>query len=298
VTQELETPPTPTASLVRSTDGSPAFPVLDRVGGRFRRTLAEALTAFGCSDARVSEAQASLSTFADWRDGQSGDGAICRFRLLPMNGVVVMFFPVSLVRQLVDAFYGGNGDACDVRDGFSTGELRFVERLGERCGAMMADAWADIIALKPQLGTIATDWSGVDWVRGGDQVVVQTFGASSAALTNCNISIIYSANALRTVSRRGEAEPLQEAEPVDAEWRDRLTGALLQTRLPLRTIFARPEMKLARLLTLKPGDIVPITLPSRVPVSVAGRLFAEATVGEANGRVAIRIEKMEGTSNE
>ena len=56
---------------------------------------------------------------------------------------------------------------------------------------------------------------------------------------------------------------------------------------------ASEELPLGRLLNLKAGDVIPICLPSHIPVTVAGRLFAQGTVGEANGRAAICIEKIE-----
>ena len=44
---------------------------------------------------------------------------------------------------------------------------------------------------------------------------------------------------------------------------------------------------------LAPGDFIPVCLPTRVPVTVAGRLLAHGTIGEANGRAAIKIDKLE-----
>jgi hypothetical protein len=39
-------------------------------------------------------------------------------------------------------------------------------------------------------------------------------------------------------------------------------------------------------------------LPADVPLFVAGHLFARGTIGEANGRSALKIENMEGSDHE
>ena len=41
------------------------------------------------------------------------------------------------------------------------------------------------------------------------------------------------------------------------------------------------------------GDIIPLTMPRHVPVTVAGRSFAVGSIGEANGNAAIMIEHIE-----
>ena len=66
-----------------------------------------------------------------------------------------------------------------------------------------------------------------------------------------------------------------------------------QVCLPVRSILARPELPLSRIMTLQPGDVIPLTMPRNVPLTVAGRLFAHGTIGESNGRAAIRIESIQ-----
>ena len=52
-------------------------------------------------------------------------------------------------------------------------------------------------------------------------------------------------------------------------------------------------ISLVKLLSLEVGDIIPITMPRQVPVTVAGRKFALGSIGEANGNAAIMIDQIE-----
>jgi len=72
-----------------------------------------------------------------------------------------------------------------------------------------------------------------------------------------------------------------------------MRAAAMRIRLPARTILAHSDISFQRLLTLAPGDILPLLLPTQIPLTVAGHVFAHGSLGEANGRTALLIEKME-----
>ena len=95
----------------------------------------------------------------------------------------------------------------------------------------------------------------------------------------------------------GRSRPLpfsaaRNSKKIDPVWRGKLSDAVMHVQFPVRSIFARPELSAAKLVTLQAGDIIPVCLPSHLPVTVAGRLFAHGTVGEAGGRAAIRIKNI------
>ncbi|MGJ3628883.1 FliM/FliN family flagellar motor switch protein [Sphingomonas sp. MMS24-JH45] len=83
------------------------------------------------------------------------------------------------------------------------------------------------------------------------------------------------------------------AEP-DAKWQTSLTRAAMTVRLPVRSVLAEPVVSLARLMDLKPGDVIPISFGDNVPVMVGGSLLGTGTVGTSNGRAAIRLSHLEG----
>jgi flagellar motor switch protein FliM len=300
VNSETIAPSAQTASLISSAQTAPTFPVLDRVGDRFARILGGVISEFGVEGGRITALEGVVQTYGGWRsDAATSLAGICRFRVNPMKGAALMRMPAPFICQLVDRFYGGNGEAGADRVSFSTAENRFVQRIGERGAAMMATAWSDVVSIHPELTTVSTDWADIDFVRESDLVVVQSFVVSGGGMTPAEISVVYPVDALRTIGQRSAPAASPEPSVDDLFWQEKLTLAVLETRLSLRAVFARPELPFAQLLTLKAGDIIPISLPTHVPVTVAGQLFAAGTVGEANGRVAIQINSLkEGTNHE
>jgi len=75
--------------------------------------------------------------------------------------------------------------------------------------------------------------------------------------------------------------------------RERLGTAVGEIRIEARTVLARPELSLSELMQLQAGDIIPVSLSKHVPLIVAGRRIALGTVGEHDGRAALKIDKME-----
>lgn len=281
------------ASLFRIGEEASAFPGLDRVGAQFALGLADVIGANGGAGTKVRCGETVITTFEEWRDRSGEPNAICRYRMAPLKGGMLLSVPQPYINQLVDRFYGGDGTVLAARLELSPAEERFFGRLGELIAPMLAAAWAEMISIDPAVAKLDHSGSVPTLVPGTRQVAVQRFTAESVEGRQVVIDLVYPLSLLRTVPQLVAAPESEEAPQVDPVWQSRLSDAVMQVRLPVRTVFARPELPLAQLLTLQPGDIIPVCLPNHVPVTIAGRIFARGSVGDSNGRTAIKIERIE-----
>jgi flagellar motor switch protein FliM len=299
VNPETNASPIQTTSLISSAETAPVFPQLDRFSKSFARFFGEYAVQIGAGEARVLPLEVVVKPFGAWREeGGAGLAALCRYQLNPVKGAALLRIPETLVRQLVDRFYGGNGDLGPDRVTFSTAELTFIARQAEDCATMLAEAWADIVPMTVELNRVATDWTDVDFVRADDLIVVQPFTVTGVGVTPSIFEMAYPLDALRTVGQRDAPAHAETQSPGDDDWRLRLTTAVLDTRLPLRMIFAKAEMPFVQVLNLKPGDVIPLNVSTHMPVIVGETRFALGTLGEANGRVAVQIQTTKGNSHE
>jgi flagellar motor switch protein FliM len=280
-------------SLLRERDDAPGFPGLDRVGERLARALRDVIAAAGGDSATVTRGTAQLKSFGVWRGEQAAFGALCRYHLPPIKGTMLMAIPPALIIQMVDLFYGGTGEISSARGEFTAAENRYITRFGEQCLPLLAAAWADIATLNPVLAGIETDIANAKLGKDIDLVVIQPFAVRVGGGDPVTLACVYPVSALRPIAALSDAPQPEGATPADPVWRDRLTEAVHEVRLPMRSIFARPELPLGQLLSLKAGDVIPVCVPNHIPITVAGRLFAQGTVGESGGRAAIKIEKIE-----
>ena len=123
-------------------------------------------------------------------------------------------------------------------------------------------------------------------------MVVQSFTIKPGMSRSTKIEILYPLSLLQPIEDEIAARAQAGIGGDDGDWKNKLLGALDNVALPVRSVLARPEMTVAQLLQLKPGDVIPITLSQTVPLLVGNRRFAEGTIGEQEGRAALMIESL------
>ncbi|MBL9069671.1 MAG: flagellar motor switch protein FliM [Sphingopyxis sp.] len=282
--------------LLRKSEDSYAFPVLDSVGNQFARSLRDLVRALGAPTIQIERAPAVQMRFADWC-GEVAPGLFWRYHAPPLKGPVLLAASRPLVLQLVDIFYGGKGQNVGEREDLTDAEERFAARLGRDMGMQLAAAWKS--GIEPELDAVTSDPAKLAAVRADDELLVQRFTLRGGVFEGRTILCAYPQAALRGIAGADPVPEMRDAPAVDPVWTTTLNKALKTVRMPVRSVLARPEISLVKLLSLEVGDIIPLTIPRNVPVTVAGRNFAYGSIGEANGNAAIMIERIEeGSDND
>jgi flagellar motor switch protein FliM len=264
-----------------------AFPGIIKVGDRLARGLSS-LIGHECNV--VSEAL-QLETVGEWRAKQPGSIISAQIKLHPLKGELTFASSVAFMSHLVDLHYGGRGENIEDRTSTSIAENLSFDRLAERFTRSIIPAWNDILALEPVL--VSSD-NKSERNADSDQIAVQTFSVHIGEQTH-RLACLYPLPLLRAVPQLLTHQSLSDCKDsgVDPVWQGKLADAIMNVRLPVRTIFARPELPLSKLISLAPGDFIPIRLPNHVPLTVAGRHFAHGSVGEDGGQAAVKIVRIE-----
>lgn len=197
--------------------------------------------------------------------------------------------------ELLDLFFGGPGTApAQLPSEFSPAVDALLGRVGQMVAATTQAAWEP---LAPVHVTCGRPDAGAPMaaLEAEELVVVTRFGLARGDNAPSFLDIAYPVATLKphTVALTGKVVA-QPAEP-DADWQMALTRAALNVRLPVRSVLAEPVVSLARLLSLQPGDVIPINFGADVPVMIGGHHVGTGTVGTSNGHAAIRITKLEGS---
>lgn len=70
-----------------------------------------------------------------------------------------------------------------------------------------------------------------------------------------------------------------------------MTAPFANMPLPLHVVLAEFDLSLARLQTLAPGDMIPLAVGRQVPLMVGEQMIAHGSVGTAEDRMAIRLNR-------
>jgi flagellar motor switch protein FliM len=276
-------------SLLKASDDDGGFAEIEVVGERIARGVQELLTASSGHIFSVKPGSVNAASYAEWRIAQNPYGMLFRYRLTAQNGQMLVHIPGILLSQIVDLAYGGSGNPA-VRSAFTPAEMRFAKRIAEALIPAIRTAWNGPPSVMPSLENIEPDLLNARWAKSQDRILTNSVSVEADGITPATICWIISVDTAKAAPTTGTGSEPTAPDPV---WSQRMKASAMGVRLPARSVLTRCELPLTRLLHLSPGDVIPIFLPSTIPLTVAGRAFAHGSIGEANGRAAIRIETME-----
>ena len=255
-------------------------PVSEQLATAFQRILASAKV-------EVKAGPVAAARYAEWRIAQNPCAMLLRYTFGANGDEIVFHIPGYFVSQAMDIGYGGQGQVA-ARSSLTATETRFVERIAEQLLSYVSLA----VAKPCQLAEIQSDILAFAWPKSRDQIVLASFFVENPAIKSATIGCFMDEAVARRLRDR-LAEPGEVVASPNPEWRMRMKSAAMRVNMTARAVLTGAELPASQLLTLKPGDILPVLLPSQIPLTVAGRRFACGTIGEANGRAALKIEQIE-----
>lgn len=274
-----------TASLIRADAGGEDIAQLSL----FIDPIALHLNAiFASAKLAIKAGPIASARFTEWRINQNPYGMLLRFTAAANGNEILFHLPGHLISQIIDIGYGGKGQV-GTRSAFSAAEMRFVERIADQLGQHVGRTLNEPCRLAEMQSEILS----FAWPKMRDQIALASIFVESPAIKSATISCFMDIATARQLAGRLNQTPDIPAAS-NPEWRTKMKSAAMRVTMPARAVLTRAELPAAQLLTLRPGDILPVLMPSQIPLTVAGRPFARGTIGEANGRAALKIEYMEG----
>lgn len=270
-----------------------ALPALDRMSERMARRVRDVIGPFARAKPRVTVEQVAIRRFENWVEDQPEFTSMSIYRFRPLKGGILIAIEPQFVSQLVNTFYGGGGGTVVGRpDEFTATEEQLLARLVDAVLSTVIEVWSEVIPVQTHLTSRETNTAYASLVRGDEPVAVARFNVLPLDGKPTTIDILYPVASLRAVEAELSAKVLDDAGANGSEWRDRMAAAMGNVRLEAHSVLARPSTTLSKLMRLEPGDFIPISLPTLAPLLVAGRTIALGAIGEQNGRVALKIEKL------
>jgi flagellar motor switch protein FliM len=243
--------------------------------------------------ARIEALPLETRSFDEWQRSQPDYMSLTLFRMRPTKGNMMIAIEPTFVANMVDAFYGGTSGGAAAKSGeFTPSEDRLLNRLVSGITDVLTRTWGDFYPIDFQRAAHETNPTFANMMRADETVVIQRFTIKAGMARSTQIEILYPLAVLQPIEDELTARVHAGADGDNNEWHAKLMAALDNVALPVRSVLARPEMTVAQLLALKPGDVIPITLSSTVPLIVGDRRFAEGTIGEQEGRAALMVENL------
>ena len=237
-------------------------------------------------------------TFEGVRSQKSGDylatvhtpASLTVSRIKPLPGNALVVFDPKLVFLMVDAYFGGPGDAPIERPadrGLTPTEVRFVQMVLRQAAGDLAQAWGPVAQVEVELVKHESNPLFASVCAPTDTVLVNRF----------NVDLPSGGGHLDLVMPAAMIEPLREvltagivaSAGAGEAWVPTLVSHLNETTLELRGVLTEVPITLGELVRLKPGDVIPIDPPGHVSLCAGECPLFVGRFGLSRGRNALKI---------
>jgi flagellar motor switch protein FliM len=253
----------------------------DRAGVSLRGLLGrDATVQFDCVESvKSADLQASLPVPA----------SLAVMRIKPLSGSAYVSVEPALLLTLLDGFFGGTGRAnADSQAAIAPAAQRFLALMLRSFTADFNTAWLPAAPLELELVKQETNPRVVQLGAQLESVVVVKFTVEFAARSG-RIDWLFPDSLLSPIREalagNGGAAPVRKQEA----WAPVLTSALQEAQLDTRAILAQAQISLRELVSLSPGDIIPIEAPQQVTLLAGDVPLYRGRFGVSQGRNALKI---------
>ncbi|MGM0785228.1 MAG: flagellar motor switch protein FliM [Pseudomonadota bacterium] len=264
---------------------------LDIINERFARHFRMGLFNLLRRSADITVDSVRYQSYSDFSRNVPVPTNINIIAMKPLRGSALIVFPPNLVFMVVDNLFGGDGRFLTKSEGreFTNTEQRIIQRLLSLAIDAYSESWKSVYPLEISYLRSEMQSKFANITNSPNEIVVNTsFNIEVGNLTSSfQICIPYSMiEPLRDLL----ANPLSDgSHSQDSTWTQRMAGELRHSEVELVANFATISSRIAHVMALKVGDILPFELPETVTANVDGVPVMECEYGSQHDQRALRV---------
>lgn len=269
------------------------MPTLEMINERFGRHLRISLFNMLRHSAEISVSGVQVLKFSEYIHTLFVPTSLNLIHLHPLRGTGLVVFEPNLVFSILDNYFGGEGRFEARIEGreFTATELKVISRLLELCFVDLTDAWSPVMGVNFEFVNHEVNPQFANIVSPSEVVVISTFHIElDGGGGDMHVTLPYSM--LEPIRELLDTGLQSDRSGDDGRWPKALQEELLTAEVNLSAGLTQIDMNLRQILNLKPGDILPIDMPDTVTTMVEDVPLFNATFGEHNDKVALKITEV------
>ena len=267
------------------------LPALDLVNERFCKDFQKTLFNFMQRVVAIEPEEVQMLKFSDYINSLPVSTSVNRVRVNELNGSVLFTIESNLVYLVVDCFFGGPGVAAgsDEEREFTAAEKRMIEKLLNISFKDLESAWSSVskLSFSYMQAENRSQLSGL--ADSSEVLVLSKFKVSMNEVSGeLHIAMPHSLlEPLRPVLASGVKKGHADS---DENWRKNLRAKLEEVEIDINAVFAEAEISLKELLSLKPGDFIPVSMSDATFVFSNDVPLFQGKLGMSNQQAAVRVD--------
>jgi len=266
------------------------MPTLEMINDRFTRYLRTTIFNLLRRTAEISVGGVQTLKFSQYVHSLYLPTSLNLVRVRPLRGTGLVVFDPKLVFTLVDNFFGGDGRFYTKIEGrdFTPTERRVIQMLLTHVLKDLKEAWAMVADVEFEHLSSEMNPQFANIVSPTEVVVVNSFHVElEGGGGDIHLTMPYAM--IEPLREQLMAGMQSDRKEVDDRWPNSLRNEIKTTIVLLEATLVETEITVGELLSMKPGDVIPIELPPTVSACVEGVPVFTGQFGVSRGNNAIQV---------
>jgi flagellar motor switch protein FliM len=266
------------------------MPTLEMINERFARYFRISLFNMLRRSAEISIGGVQMLKFAEYVHSLFVPTSLNLVKVNPLRGTGLFVFDPKLVFIVVDNYFGGDGRYPAKIEGreFTPTEQRVIQRILQQAFADLTQAWKPVLPVNFEYLNSEVNPQFANIVSPTEVVVVTTFhieleGGGGALHVTLPYSMV---EPIRDLLDAGVQSDRSE---VDDRWRVAIREEMKGASIELSSMLAETTISVRDLMSLKPGDVIPIEFPEVVTLRAEEIPVFRGRFGVSQGNSAIKL---------
>ncbi len=272
----------------RARISSRSYPRLQHLNQEFAGRLTRQAEALLNAEATVTYVNTETCSYSSACEQNDGLSLIVEFSPKPLEGSALISLGARTVGNLVETFFGGQGNepsTCDAAS-FTPGEMSVATLFGEAVLSVITDVWNPIAAVAPEVVGKHLSSGVIDSVDAGDTVINSAFRLAIDEETEV-FHVLWPLNTIASLVPVLEGQKRDRDATEDARWARSLRSSVTDTVVRISSDVGRTRMTLGAIAGLAPGDVLTIGNPRQGTVRARNVPILNGRFGVHDGRYAI-----------
>jgi flagellar motor switch protein FliM len=269
------------------------MPTLEMINERFARLFRIGLFNMMRRTPELTVVGMELQKFNEYTHSLYVPTSLSLVRIKPLRGTALFVFEPTLVFAVVENFFGGDGRHHTKIEGreFTPTEMRVIQLLIRQAFTDLQEAWSPVMPLEFEYLESEVNPHFANIVAPSEVVVVSKFRIElDGGGGELHVTLPYSM--IEPIREQLDAGVQSDRADKDERWTMALREQIKDAEVELESELARTSISLRQLVSLKPGDIIPINMPKTIDLTVDGLPLFRGTFGVNKGQNAVRITEV------
>ncbi|SEQ62663.1 flagellar motor switch protein FliM [Solimonas aquatica] len=269
------------------------MPTLEMVNERFARLYRISLFNMLRRTPELTVVGIETMKFSEYTHSLFVPTSLNMVRVKPLRGTALVVLEPRLVFTVVDNFFGGDGRIYTKIEGreFTPTEMRVIQLLLRQAFADLQEAWSPVMRLDYEYVNSEVNPHFANIVSPTEIVVACKFKIELEG-GGGQLHVTFPYSMLEPIRDLLDAGIQSDRGDKDERWAVALREQLKDTEVDVSAELVRTTISLRQLTQLKPGDVLPVTLPRQIDLQVEGMPLMRGSFGIANGHNALRIHEV------